>query len=188
MKNQRFFRKPQQDTHLHKKNEEIRAPFVTLVTDEGEKIDSCATSEALKIAYDKGLDLVLVAPNINPPVAKIMDWGKYKYEQTKKLEQNKKSQKNAELKEIRLRPKTGPHDLEIKIKKMREFLEKGHKVKLAMMFKGREAAYLDKGRESLSGIIEKLSDISNLEDRVSYQFKRLSVTLSPKPREQSKEQ
>jgi len=186
LKNQRFFRKPQQDSHLHKKNEEIRVPFITLVTDEGEKIENCPTSEALKNAYDKGLDLVLVAPNINPPVAKIMDWGKYKYEQTKKLEQNKKSQKSTELKEIRLRPKTGPHDLEIKIKKMREFIEKGHKVKLSMMFKGREAAYLDKGKESLNSIINQLSDISATEDRIAYQFKRLSVTLSPIAKEQPK--
>lgn len=187
MKNTRSFRRPQQDSHLHKKNEEIKAPFVTLVTEDGEKIENCPTSEALKTAYDSGLDLVLVAPNLNPPVAKIMDWGKYKYEQTKKLEQSKKGQKSAELKEIRLRPKTGPHDLEIKMKKMREFLEKGHKVKMSMMFKGREAAYLNNGREALMSIISKLSDISTVDDKVSYQFKRLSVTLSPIKQDVKKE-
>jgi translation initiation factor IF-3 len=167
------------ENKLHKRNEQIRVPYVTLINDEGERIENCPTSDALKIADDKGLDLVLVAPNLNPPVAKIMDWGKYKYETLKKQQEHKKLQKIAELKEIRLRPKTGPHDLEIKIKKTREFLEKGHKVKIAMLFKGREAAYLDKGRLSLNELIQQLSDISKMEDRISYQFKRLSVTLSP---------
>lgn len=161
------------------RNEAIRAPFVTLITSEGEKIDGCSKGEALKMAYDQGLDLVLVAPNVNPPVAKIMDWGKYRYELLKKEQQQKKQQKNVELKEIRFRPKTDKHDLEIKMNKIKEFLNKGHKVKIAMIFKGREAAYLEKGKASMNEIINSLSEIAKPEDRITYQFKRLSVTLSP---------
>lgn len=131
------------------------------------------------MAYDNGLDLVLVAPGLNPPVAKIMDWGKYKYELQKKEEQNKKAQKSLEIKEIRLRPQTGQHDLEIKIAKVKEFLEKGHKVKLTMMFRGREVAYLESGKKSFNQLVDKLSDIAKPDDRIAFQFKRLSVTLSP---------
>lgn len=151
-----------------------------LITDEGKKIDEIETKKAIEMAYDRGLDLVLVSPNSTPPVAKIMDWGKYKYELTKKQQQNKKQQKTAELKEIRLRPKTDTHDLEVKIKKIRKFLEKGHKVKITMMFRGREATYLDKGKESMNKLVGDLSDISEPEDKMSYQFKRLSITIRPK--------
>ena len=173
----------QQKNRLHPKNAEIRVPFVTLVTADGEKIENCETKKALQMAYDDGLDLILVAPNANPPVARIMDWGKYKYEQQKKEEQNKKGQKNLEIKEIRLRPQTGQHDLEIKINKIREFLEKGHKVKITMMFRGREVAYLDKGKQSLNNLIGSLNDIAKPDDRLTFQFKKLSVTLSPTKQE-----
>jgi len=169
----------QQKNKFNPRNHEIRVPFVTLIDNEGEKIDNCPTSEALKMAYDQDLDLVLVAPNLNPPVAKIMDWGKVRYELLKREQQQKKLQKSIEMKEIRLRPKTDSHDLEIKFNKIKEFLAKGHKVKITMIFKGREAAYLNRGRESMNEIISKLADIAKPDDRLVYQFKRLSVTLSP---------
>lgn len=180
--------KPQrkQNNKFSPRNEAIRAPFVTLVTPEGQKIDNCSREEALKMAYDQGLDLVLVAPHLNPPVAKIMDWGKYRYELLKKEQQQKKLQKAAELKEIRLRPKTDQHDLTIKFNKIREFLEKGHKVKITMVFKGREVAYLNKGRESMNEIVNRLSEIAKPDDRIVYQFKKLSVTLSPIKQESKK--
>lgn len=149
--------RPYQNNKLNPRNEFIRAPYVTLITHEGQKIDNCKKEDALKLAYDQGLDLVLVAPNINPPVAKIMDWGKYRYELLKKEQQQKKLQKSAELKEIRLRPKTDQHDLDIKLEKIKEFLAKGHKVKIVMVFKGREAAYLNKGKESMNQIISKFN-------------------------------
>ncbi len=176
---QNRFRKDNQQSKANPRNEGIRCPYITLITDDGEKIDNCETKKALQMAYDKGLDLVLVAPGINPPVAKIMDWGKYKYELTKKLQQNKKQQKQAELKEIRLRPQTDIHDREIKLKKAEEFLNKGHKVKIVMMFRGREAMYIDRGKETINKIIDDLKSISQIEDHISYQFKRLSVTLTP---------
>jgi len=166
-------------TKLNPRNEKIRAPFVMLITDKGEKIDRIETKEALKMAYDKGLDLVLVAPTAKPPVAKIMDWGKYKYKLTKKQQLTRKQQKKIELKEIRIRPKIGIHDLEIKFKKIKEFLEKGYKVKIVMLFRGREAAYVDKGKETINKMIEDLKDIAQPEDKMNYQFKRLSITLAP---------
>jgi translation initiation factor IF-3 len=178
--------KQDQKTKLPPKNEGIRVPHVTLISDEGEKIENCDTKEALKMAYDRGLDLVLVAPNINPPVAKIMDWGKYKYELSKKLEQSKKQSKIIELKEIRLRPKTDSHDIEIKLKKIKEFLEKGHKVKITMMFKGREAAFINKGRDSMNSIISSLAELAKQEEQLKYQFKRLSTTLAPIVSQQKK--
>lgn len=178
--------KQEQKTKLPPKNEGIRVPIITLITDEGEKIENCDTKEALRMAREIELDLVLVAQNTNPPVAKIMDWGKYKYELSKKLEQSKKQSKIAELKEIRLRPKTDAHDIGIKMKKIREFLEKGHKVKITMMFRGREAAFIDKGRASMSEIITSLSEFSKQEEPLKYQFKRLSATLAPIPQQQKK--
>ncbi len=175
----RTFSYPQPRTKLHRKNEEIRVSYVVLITDKGEKLENTPTAEAQKMAYDKGLDLVLVSENSTPPIAKLMDWGKYKYEQTKKDQENRKAQKTADLKEIRLRPKTGPHDIGVKLNKIKEFLTKGHKVKLTMVFRGREAMYLDKGRESLKKLIADVADIAQVETYPSYQFKRLSVTLMP---------
>ncbi len=164
---------------MNPRNERIRARYITLITDEGEKIENIETAEAIKMAYDKGLDLVLVAPKVQPPVAKIMDWGKYQYEITKKEQLSRKKQKSLEQKEIRLRPKTDIHDLQIKMKKIKEFLEKGHKVKIVMMFRGREAAYINKGKENMNKIVEEFKDIAEPEDKMSYQFKRLSITISP---------
>jgi len=175
-----------QNNNLNPRNEAIQSSFVTVITPEGEKIDNCKKEDAIKMAYDQGLDLVLVAPQLNPPIAKIMDWGKYRYEQLKKEQQHKKMQKSAEMKEMRLRPKTDQRDLDIKINKIKEFLSKGHKVKISMLFKGREAAYLNKGRESMEDIIRKLSEIAKPEDSITYQFKRLSVTISPINQESKK--
>lgn len=129
------------------------------------------------MAYEADMDLVLMS--MNPPIAKIMDYGKYKYEQTKKDQQNKKAQKVAEIKEIRLRPKTDTHDIQIKMSKIREFLEKGHKVKLTMMFRGREAMFLDKGKAAIQELIASVSDISQIEGTPVYMGKRLSAMLTP---------
>ena len=169
--------RPQKDTHL--KNESIRFPRITLITDTGEKIEDIATADALKMTYDRGFDLVLVNNNPDTPIAKMLDYGKFKYEQTKKLQLQKKQNKVAEIKEIRLRPKTGQHDIDIKVKKIREFIERGHKVKLVMMFRGREAMFVDRGKEAMRGIITSLADVAMIESSLSYQMKRLTVVLQP---------
>jgi translation initiation factor IF-3 len=177
-------KREQYNNKFLKRNQEIRVPFVTLINENGEKTENCPTQEALNIAREQELDLVLVAPNVQPPVAKIMDWGKYKYELSKKAEQNKKLSKIADLKEVRLRPKTDHHDLEIKMKKIRDFIEKGHKVKMVMVFRGREVAFLERGKNAFHELIGKVSDIARIEDKISFQFKRLSVTLMPHKSEQ----
>lgn len=120
------------------------------------------TAEALQIAVESGLDLVEVAPNERPPVCRIMDFGKFKYEQKKKLSKNTK-QHQVQVKEIRLRPKIGDHDIEFKMKRARRFLKERDKVKLNVMFRGRENAHHDRGREMLLQIIDDLEDISKVE-------------------------
>ena len=126
-------------------NERIRAKEVQLIDDEGQKLGVKSLSEALDIAYDKKLDLVLVAPNTNPPVCKIMNYGKYKFEQAKREKEAKKKQKVYEVKEIRVTPNTEEHDFNFKAKNARKFLEDGCKVKITVRFRGRELSYTKLG-------------------------------------------
>ncbi len=126
-----------------------------------------------------GLDLVEVAPTENPPVCKIMDYGKWKYQQQKKLHQTKKKQHIHELKELRIRPKTDQHDLQIKINKARAFLEDGHKVQFTMIFRGRERQHPDIAKEIFNGITEQLADISQPEKESRFEGRRMFIVLSP---------
>ena len=118
------------------------------------------TEQALSVAYDQGLDLVEVSPDANPPVCKIMDYGKFKFEQSKKLKEVKKKQHTPQLKEMKFRPKTDIHDFEFKVANIKKFLLKGDRVKVFVVFKGREMAYLDFGRELLGRVHEELKDIA----------------------------
>ena len=137
---------------------------------------------AIGKAEDAGLDLVEVAPNSEPPVCRIMDYGKWLYEQKRKVrEGRKKSQHHsATLKEIRLRPETDPHDLSIKLKHAREFLEKGHKVQLTMFFRGRQMLHQDKGRETLSQIAESMEEIAKVERPSRMAHRRMILLLVPR--------
>ena len=138
------------------------------------------TSEAMRTAMDAGLDLVEVAPNERPPVCRIMDYGKFKYEQKRKAA-NSAKQHQVQLKEIRLRPKTGEHDIDFKVKQAREFLVHKDKVKFNVQFKGRENAHHDRGREMLAAIIEQLQDVSKVEKTPSMEGGRnMTAVLSPK--------
>ncbi len=140
------------------------------------------TNEALHAATEAGLDLVEVAPNVRPPVCRIMDYGKFKYEQKKKQSKNQ-HQHQVQLKEIRLRPKTGEHDVEFKLKHGREFLEHGDKVKITVQFKGRENAHHERGRELLNALVLKLDDVAKVEKPVGMEGGRtMSVVLAPKPK------
>lgn len=140
------------------------------------------TSEGLKLAADAGLDLVEVSPNDRPPVCRIMDFGKFKYEQKKKQSQSTK-QHHTQVKEIRLRPKTGMHDIEFKVKRARQFLEHKDKVKINVIFRGRENAHHDRGREMLHEIIESLNDISKVEKPPGMEGGRtMTAVLAPKER------
>ena len=135
-------------------NEQIRAREVQLIDEQGEKRGVIKLNDALDLAYEKKLDLVLVAPNAQPPVCKIMNYGKYKFEQAKKEKEAKKKQKVFELKEIRITPNIEQHDFEFKVKNARKFIEDGNKVKITVRFRGRELNYVKLGEQTLNKFIE----------------------------------
>ena len=136
--------------------------------------------KALALAGDHGLDLVEVSPNANPPVCKIMDYGRYKYEQTKKRQEAKKKQTTFHVKEIKVRPKTGDHDLQTKLGHARKFLEKKDKVKVTVMFRGREITLSNMGREVLQRIALELEDIAAVEQMPKFEGRTMTMVLSPK--------
>ncbi len=161
-------------------NEQIRISPVRVVNDEGEMLGVIPTAEAQHMATEAGLDLVEVAPNVRPPVCRIMDYGKFKYEQKKRLTKNSK-QHQMQVKEIRLRPKTGEHDIEFKVKRARGFLEQKDKVKINVIFRGRENAHHDRGREMLDGIGKLLEDIAKIEKPPGMESGRtMSMVLAPR--------
>jgi translation initiation factor IF-3 len=136
--------------------------------------------QAKQAAISTGLDLVEVAPNADPPVVKVMDYGKFKYEQEKKAQAARKSQKQIEVKEIQLRPKTADHHRDFKVRRARGWLEEGKKVKVRMRFRGREITYPEIGRERLRNIAEELSDVSEVEQRPSLDRYSMLMVLTPK--------
>ena len=139
-------------------NNQIRIPEVRLIDDKGEQRGVVPIQEALTIAADAGLDLVEVSPNANPPVCKILDFGKYKYEQEKKMREAKKNQTQIKLKEIRMQPKIEKHDLQFKTKHVIEFLSEGNKVKVTIRFRGRELAHTELGRVVLEKVLALLEE------------------------------
>lgn len=161
-------------------NEKIRAKEVQIIDEQGEKKGVMGIDEALDLAYEKKLDLVLVAPNAQPPVCKLMNYGKYKFEQAKKEKEAKKKQKVFEIKEIRITPNIEQHDLEFKLKNARKFIEDGNKVKITVRFRGRELNYTKLGEANLNKFVEELSDIANLEKKPVLEGKNLFIILSKK--------
>ena len=161
-------------------NEDIRAREVMVITDTGEKLGVKPTSEALNMAYDKELDLVLVAPGAKPPVAKFMDYNKYRYEQKKKAKEAKKKQHVMQLKELRLSPKIEKHDFETKLRNGRKFLEKGDKLKISIRFRGREMAHTDQGRNVMMDFAKRVEDIAEFESRPKQDGRTMIMTLVPK--------
>jgi translation initiation factor IF-3 len=160
-------------------NNRIRAPQVRLIDEEGGQLGIVTLREALAIAEERGLDLMEVAPNAVPPVCRIVDYGKFRYEQTKKDREARKNQKQAELKEVRLKPKTDDHDLEVKAKQARKFLLAGDKVKFTVRFRGREIFHPDIGREMLEQMAEDLRDVATVEQRPLMEGRALSLMLAP---------
>ena len=158
-------------------NERIRSPSVRLIGPEGQQLGVVSREEALTAAREAGLDLVEVAPNENPPVCRILDFGKFKYLQKKKQQKGHPGQ--IRVKEIRVRPGTGDADLEVKIKRAREFLADKDKVLVSVMFRGREAAHMDEGEKVLNQVIERLADLGKVEGGISRQSKRLGCTIVP---------
>jgi translation initiation factor IF-3 len=136
--------------------------------------------EALDSAKQDGLDLVMVAPNSEPPVCRIMDYGKYKYQASKRVQEQKKKGKTFQLKEIRLRPHTDQHDLDFKIRNLTKFLSKKDRVKVTMLFRGREMAYMDAGREQLLRIAAELEEVGTVEQPPTREGWRLTMVIVPK--------
>jgi translation initiation factor IF-3 len=160
-------------------NNRIRAPQVRLIDENGAQLGIVQIREALAIAEERGLDLMEVAPNAVPPVCRIVDYGKFRYEQSKKDREARKHQKQAELKEVRLKPKTDDHDLEVKAKQARRFLIDGHKVKFTVRFRGREIFHPDIGREMLEQMAEDLREVATVEQRPLMEGRALSLMLAP---------
>lgn len=161
-------------------NGQIRAKEVQLIGDNGEKLGVLSLRDAIAQAEEKKLDLVLVAPQGNPPVCKIMNYGKYKFEQAKKEKEAKKKQKVAEIKEIRITPNIEEHDFGFKAKNARKFIEDGNKLKITVRFKGREVNNSKLGEDVLNKFIENLSDIANVEKRPKLEGRNMFIMLSKK--------
>ena len=160
-------------------NERIRVREVRLIDAEGRQVGIVVTEEARRMATEAGMDLVEVAPDARPPVCKIMDYGKFKYEQRKKQHSGKKVH-HARLKEVRLRPKTEQHDYEVKLRHAKEFLENGDKVQICLMFRGREMVHKDRGEVLLQRFITDLADLAKVERSGPYEGKRMTVLLTHK--------
>lgn len=165
----------------HRINEQIRVREVRLIDDEGEQEGVVPTEQALEMAREKGLDLVEVAPNAKPPVCKLIDYGKYKYEMDKKNRESKKHQTQVKLKEIRMQPKIEGHDLQFKTKHVLEFLQGGNKCKVTIRFRGRELAHTHLGRDVLMRVLDLLGEENyNLDRSPMMEGRFMSMILSPK--------
>ena len=151
-----------------------------MIDAEGKQLGILSLSDALAEASKGGLDLVEVAPTSVPPVCRILDYGKFRYQQSKKLQDAKKSQTTIQVKEIRLRPKTETHDLQVKIKHVRKFLDQHNKVKITMMFRGREIAYADMGKKIMEDIREALAEVSIIEQQPRLEGRNMIMILAPK--------
>jgi translation initiation factor IF-3 len=160
-------------------NERIRVREVRLIGEDGEQLGVLPTSEALRIARDRGLDLVEVAPTATPPVCRLMDYGRYKYEQTKKERDARKHATRIELKEVRLRPKTDEHDLDFKTRAVQRFLKEGDKVKVTLMFRGREMAHPQIGRQILEQVAEAVREFGQVERMPLLEGRAMTMILAP---------
>lgn len=162
-------------------NERIRVPQVRVIGDDGEQIGVLATREALALAQSKGMDLVEVSPTARPPVCRIMDYGKFKYEQNRKARKARRNQHQMQLKEIKLRPKIDDHDYGFKMQHARAFLEGRDKVKVTVTFRGREMAHPELGHALIRKVMEALADVSTVEQPPRTEGRTLNMVLMPKP-------
>ena len=161
-------------------NEQIRDREVRLISQDGEQLGIMSAREAMKIAMEAELDLVKIAPGAKPPVCKIIDYGKYKYEQTRKEKEAKKKQRTVEIKEVRLSPNIDKNDLNTKVNNARKFISKGNKVKVTLRFRGREMAHVQQSRHILDDFAELLSDIASVEKAPKLEGRNMSMVLTEK--------
>lgn len=158
-------------------NHQIRASQLRVIDDDGQQLGVMSKQEALDLAISKELDLVEVSPNADPPVCKIVDWGKYNYQRTKQLQKQKRGAKNPELKQMRFGLKIGDHDLDVKLKKVTSFLEDGHKVKITLFYRGREMAHKDIGFKLAERVIERYGESVVVEQQPQLAGKQLTFVL-----------
>ena len=161
-------------------NESIRARELRVIGQDGEQLGIVSRAEALKLAEEAGVDLVEISPNADPPVAKIVDWGKYQYQKMKEQQKNRKNSKQAELKQMRFGLKIGSGDLDIKLRKIRSFLEAGHKVRIQIFYRGREMAHKELGYELIDKIVALLDEDAILEQKPQMAGRNLSIGVRSK--------
>jgi translation initiation factor IF-3 len=170
-------RRPEQGLRI---NHRIRVPEIRVIAEE-EQLGIMPTHEALRLAEERGLDLVEISPRAFPPVCRIMDYGKYKYEEAKKKQQARKRASTVETKEIKFRPKTEGHDMAFKVKHVRRFVEGGNKVRLAVVFRGREITHPQTGMAMLNRVVEMCADIATVEATPNMEGRRMIMVIAPKP-------
>ena len=151
-----------------------------VIDPEGNQIGIVPIAQALQSAAEFGLDLVEISPNANPPVCKIMDYGRYKYEQTKKKQEAKKKQSTFQLKEIKVRPNTDDHDLQVKVGRIKKFIENKDKVKVTVMFRGREITLSQRGRDMLARVADETADVAIVEQMPKFEGRTIMMVLAPK--------
>ena len=171
---------PQRDTGP-RVNDKIRAPEIRLIGADGENVGVVSPARAMDLADEAGLDLVEISPNANPPVCKIMDFGKFKYEQQKRESEARKKQKVIEVKEVKFRPNTDTNDYDVKMRNVFKFLENGDKVKVTLRFRGREMAHQNLGRELLERVAEDTKDIGKVENFPKMEGRQMVMMIGPLP-------
>ncbi len=160
-------------------NDRIRSPEIRLIGAEGENVGVVTPARAMDMAAEVGLDLVEISPNATPPVCKIMDFGKYKYEQQKRESEARKKQKTIEVKEVKFRPNTDTHDYEVKMRNVFKFLEGGDKVKITLRFRGREMAHQNLGRELLERVASDVEEIGKVENMPKMEGRQMVMMIGP---------
>lgn len=165
-------------------NQQIRAATVRVIGEDGQQLGIMPLRKALELARERGLDLVEVAPNADPPVCRLLDYGRFRYLQAKKERESRRAHRGGEMAEIRFRPHIAEHDRQAKVRKAREHLEEGDKVKLTVMFRGRELAHPEAGLSLLRRVVEDLKDVGKLETPPNMEGRLLSIILAPRPRKE----
>jgi translation initiation factor IF-3 len=161
-------------------NEDITVPEVRFINANGDNVGVVKTEEALEQAYAAGLDLVEISPTADPPVAKVLDYGKFRYQEQKKASENRKKQKVIDVKEIKMRPGIEDHDYQVKVRNMRRFFEDGDKVKVTLRFRGREMAHQDLGMKVLDRVRDEMEEIAKVEQSPKLEGRQMTMVMAPK--------
>jgi translation initiation factor IF-3 len=172
--------RPRENKDKHRTNEEITSDQVRVIGPDGDQLGVISTQDAIAVAEEAGMDLVEVAPDSDPPVCRILDYGKLKYKEQKKAAETRKRSSTAQVKELRIRYRTDKHDLETKVRKARKFLEDGDRVRFQMRFRGREVVYRNLGEETFNKISAMLNDVAGVEDFSPLMNQRMHLTLVPR--------